>query len=98
MRFMRSSIVGDALSGVLSCEVELLSSQLGRHLVLIAESDLNDPRVVQVREANGYGIDAQWSDDFHHALHTVLTGRKRGYYEDFGSWAAGEGLEERFRL
>jgi maltooligosyltrehalose trehalohydrolase len=69
----------------LSCEVERLSSHLGRQLVLIAESDLNDPRVVTAREANGYGIDAQWSDDFHHALHTVLTGEQNGYYEDFGT-------------
>lgn len=71
----------------LSCEVDALASQLGRQFVLIAESDLNDPRIVTSREANGYGIDAQWSDDFHHALHTVLTGEKSGYYEDFGSLA-----------
>lgn len=71
----------------LSTEVDALASQLGRHLVLIAESDLNDPRIVTSREANGYGIDAQWSDDFHHALHTVLTGERNGYYEDFGSLA-----------
>lgn len=71
----------------LSTEVDALASQLGRHLVLIAESDLNDPRIVTSREANGYGIDAQWSDDFHHALHNVLTGERNGYYEDFGSLA-----------
>jgi maltooligosyltrehalose trehalohydrolase len=71
----------------LSSEVDALASQLGRHLVLIAESDLNDPRIVTSREANGYGIDAQWSDDFHHALHTVLTGEHNGYYQDFGSLA-----------
>lgn len=71
----------------LSTEVHALASQLGRHVVLIAESDLNDPRIVTSREANGYGIDAQWSDDFHHALHTVLTGESKGYYEDFGSLA-----------
>jgi maltooligosyltrehalose trehalohydrolase len=58
----------------LSTEVDALASQYGRHLVLIAESNLNDPRIVTSREANGYGIDAQWNDDFHHALHTVLTG------------------------
>ncbi len=69
----------------LSCEVEVLSNTSGRHLVLIAESDLNDPRIVTSREANGYGINAQWSDDFHHALHTVLTGEQKGYYEEFGS-------------
>lgn len=68
-------------------EVDTLEAQLERHLVLIAESDLNQPLVVTPREANGYGIDAQWSDDFHHALHTVLTGERDGYYADFGSLA-----------
>jgi maltooligosyltrehalose trehalohydrolase len=71
----------------LSAQVDRLSSQLAKHFVLIAESDLNDPRVVRSREAGGFGIDAQWSDDFHHALHTVLTGEKNGYYSDFGSLA-----------
>jgi maltooligosyltrehalose trehalohydrolase len=69
----------------LSAEVETLSAALGRTLVLVAESDLNDPRVVRPREAGGYGMDAQWSDDFHHALHAVLTGERDGYYADFGS-------------
>ena len=69
----------------LSCEVELLSSHTGRPFVLIAESELNDPRIVTPREANGYGIDAQWSDDFHHGIHTVLTGELNGYYEEYGS-------------
>lgn len=71
----------------LSTEVDALASELGRHLVLIAESDLNDPRVVTSREAGGFGCDAQWSDDFHHALHTVLTGERDGYYKDFGTFA-----------
>jgi maltooligosyltrehalose trehalohydrolase len=48
-------------------------------MVLIAESDLNDPRVVRPPEIGGYGLTAQWSDDFHHALHTVLTGERAGY-------------------
>jgi maltooligosyltrehalose trehalohydrolase len=69
----------------LACEVRDLEGQTGRHLSLIAESDLNDPRVVWPREIGGYGIQAQWSDDFHHALHTVLTGERDGYYADFGS-------------
>jgi maltooligosyltrehalose trehalohydrolase len=69
----------------LSSEVAALASELGRDLILIAESDLNDPRVVTGRYARGLGMDAQWSDDFHHALHTVLTGERSGYYEDFGS-------------
>lgn len=71
----------------LSSEVDALASQLGRHLVIIAESDLNDPRIVTNREAGGFGCDAQWSDDFHHALHSVITGEKDGYYEDFGTLA-----------
>jgi maltooligosyltrehalose trehalohydrolase len=70
----------------LSRDVEALSSQVGKHFVLIAESDLNDPRIVTSREAGGYGIDAQWCDEFHHALHSVLTGEQKGYYEDFGSF------------
>ena len=70
----------------LSAEVEVLAAALGRRLVLIAESDLNDPRVVRPREAGGYGIDAQWSDDFHHALFTVLHHEEGwGYYSDFGT-------------
>ncbi|MPZ76896.1 MAG: malto-oligosyltrehalose trehalohydrolase [Deltaproteobacteria bacterium] len=71
----------------LVCEVAGLEAQSGRHLVLIAESDLNDPRVVRSQEIGGYGIQAQWSDDFHHALHAVLTGESDGYYADFGSLA-----------
>jgi maltooligosyltrehalose trehalohydrolase len=67
----------------LAMAVEDLSSGLARDLVLIAESDLNDPRVIRARELGGYGIDAQWSDDFHHALHSALTGEQDGYYEDF---------------
>ncbi len=71
----------------LSSEVEVLSSTLGRDLVLIAESDLNDPRVVTPREASGFGMDAQWSDDFHHSLFTVLykSPEGMGYYDDFGT-------------
>jgi maltooligosyltrehalose trehalohydrolase len=71
----------------LALEVEQLESELGRGLVLIAESDLNDPRLIRSREAGGYGCHAQWSDDFHHALHAVLTGERDGYYADFGAIA-----------
>ncbi len=63
--------------------VEELSRATGRRLHLIAESDLNDPRVVSPPAAGGYGLSAQWCDDFHHALHTLLTGERQGYYEDF---------------
>ena len=57
----------------------------GRPCYLIAESDLNDPRIVRTPATGGYGLDGQWSDDFHHALHTVLTGERHGYYADFGA-------------
>jgi len=72
----------------LSAEVDVASAKHGRRMVLIAESDLNDPRIVRPREAGGYGIDAQWSDDFHHALFTLLhsEGEGKGYYDDFGSF------------
>ena len=69
----------------LAVEVSALSDEVGRPLALVAESDLNDPRLITTREAGGYGLDAQWSDDFHHALHAVVTRESFGYYEDFGS-------------
>ena len=69
----------------LAVEVEALAASVGRPLFLVAESDLNDPRVVRRREVGGYGMDAQWSDDFHHAIHAALTGERDGYYADFGS-------------
>ena len=71
----------------LATEVDTLTTETGCHYFLIAESDLNDPRIIRPREAGGYGIDAQWSDDFHHALVTILTGDRSGYYEDFGEYA-----------
>lgn len=71
----------------LADEVKKLGAHLGRHLVLIAESDLNDPRLLWPPERGGFGLDAQWSDDFHHALHAVLTRERNGYYSDFGSLA-----------
>ncbi len=71
----------------LATEVNALSSELDRRLVLIAESNLNDPKVVTPRFAGGYGCDAQWTDDLHHALHALLTGEQDGYYQDFGSLA-----------
>jgi len=81
----------------LAGEVKRLEAHLGRSLVLIAESDLNEPRVVTPTEAGGYGIDAQWSDDFHHALHSVLTGERAGYYQDFGTLGdVGRALENAF--
>ena len=69
----------------LTSEVAALETALGRRLVVIAESDLNDPRVVTSREAGGLGADAQWSDDFHHALFAALAPKSaNGYYSDFG--------------
>jgi maltooligosyltrehalose trehalohydrolase len=73
----------------LTDETRELATRLGRRLTLIAESDLNDPRVLKPCEIGGYGMDAQWSDDFHHALFAVLHsgGGEKGYYIDFGSVA-----------
>jgi maltooligosyltrehalose trehalohydrolase len=65
--------------------VEELSQKLGRKFYLIAESDLNDVRVIRPQELGGYGLDAQWSDDFHHALRTVLTKETGAYLGDFGT-------------
>lgn len=66
-------------------EVDALATAVGRPLFLIAESDRNDPSFVRSRDAGGYGLDAAWADEWHHALHAVLTGERAGYYEDFGS-------------
>ncbi|HEV3362547.1 MAG TPA: DUF3459 domain-containing protein, partial [Acidimicrobiia bacterium] len=75
-------------------QVWTLQSRLGRRKFLIAESDLNDPKLVRAPEAGGFGLDAAWSDDFHHALHAALTGETAGYYEDFGGLALlGRALE-----
>ena len=68
----------------LATETAELARRTGRNLILIAENDVNDPRVVTVPGRGGYGIDAQWNEDFHHTLHTVLTEEKTGYYSDFG--------------
>jgi len=62
-----------------------LSARVGRPLSLIAESDLNDPRLITPREFGGYGLAAQWCDDVHHAIHTAVSGERQGYYADFGS-------------
>ena len=67
----------------MAVETAALSAHLRRPLTLIAESDLNDTLLVRPREAGGYGLDAQWSDDFHHAVHVALSGETTGYYADF---------------
>ncbi|MBT2389105.1 malto-oligosyltrehalose trehalohydrolase [Streptomyces sp. ISL-1] len=69
----------------LSTAVDAVSAETGRPLFLIAESDLCDPRTTRPRAAGGLGLHAQWNDDFHHALHTVLTGESQGYYADFAA-------------
>jgi maltooligosyltrehalose trehalohydrolase len=68
---------------ILSEEIERLQAEIGRQIFLIAESDLNDRRVLLPRGADGLGMDAQWSDDFHHSVHVRLTAEDLGYYADF---------------
>ncbi len=68
----------------LSESVETLGGRLGRKLWLIGESDLNDSRLIAPPALGGYGLDGVWCDDFHHALHTLLTGEREGYYQDYG--------------
>jgi maltooligosyltrehalose trehalohydrolase len=69
----------------LAVAVDGLAAASGRPLVLIAESDMNNPRLITPREAGGYGLSAQWNDDFHHAVHALVTGERQGYYGDFGT-------------
>ena len=69
----------------LAAEIEALGDELRRATFVIAESDLNDSRFVRSRDAGGYGFEAAWADDWHHAMHATLTGERTGYYEDFGS-------------
>jgi maltooligosyltrehalose trehalohydrolase len=85
----------DAIHGIMDFSASPFLSELAgavrdlrkeenRMAYLIPESDLNDARIVTPTDEGGYGLDAQWSDDFHHALHTLLTGERDGYYGDFG--------------
>ncbi|NEW29434.1 malto-oligosyltrehalose trehalohydrolase [Nocardia cyriacigeorgica] len=71
----------------LAAETERLAAYLGRPLTLIAESDLNDPRLITPRAAGGHGLAGQWNDDLHHAIHAAVSGERQGYYVDFGSLA-----------
>ena len=68
----------------LAAAVHEEGERLNRRIAVIPESALNDTRLIRSRELGGYGLDAQWNDDFHHALHVLLTGEKTGYYRDFG--------------
>ena len=82
----------DAIHGIIDTSAhpflqELAEAADGHHrpFLLIAETDQNDARIVTPRDAGGLGLHAQWSDDFHHALHALLTDERQGYYEDFGT-------------
>jgi maltooligosyltrehalose trehalohydrolase len=75
-------------------EVGAWAKGAGRRVQIIAESDLNDVRLIRPPEQGGFGLDGQWNDDFHHALHTLLTGERQGYYLDFG---AADDLAKAFR-
>ncbi len=79
----------------LALAVEPLSRDSGYKRILIGECDLNDTRFIDPVHKGGYGLDSQWCDEFHHALHTLLTGEQEGYYEDFGSL---EQLAQSYRL
>jgi maltooligosyltrehalose trehalohydrolase len=81
----------------MATETDWLAQQVGRPLSLVAESDLNDPRLITPRDHYGHGITAQWDDDIHHAIHTAVSGERQGYYADFGSLATlGETLRRGF--
>lgn len=67
----------------LNAAVHARARELGRRVFSIAESDLNDPRVILERESYGLGFDSQWADDYHHSLHVLLTGESDGYYAGF---------------
>jgi maltooligosyltrehalose trehalohydrolase len=98
----------DAIHGIVDCNAQpflrLLAQAVhefarhsGRKIYLIAESDLNDVRYIRPAESGGFGLDAQWSDDFHHAVHALLTGEQSGYYKDFGGLEQlGKAFEEGF--
>jgi maltooligosyltrehalose trehalohydrolase len=95
MEFHLDSLRLDAVHGIpdfsaqpflqqLALKVKERVRGLKRRVYLIPESDLNDTRLIRSRELGGFGLDAQWNDDFHHSLHTLLTGEQTGYYQDFG--------------
>jgi len=68
----------------LSMKVDELETETGKSYILIAESDMNDVKVISDYQGGGYGLEAQWTDDFHHAVHTLITGELEGYYSDYG--------------
>ncbi len=76
-------------------EVRALETTLGRPLVLVGEYDEHDPKVVTERARGGWGLDAHWNDDFHHAVHVLVTGERTGYYADFAEPEAVQRILER---
>jgi maltooligosyltrehalose trehalohydrolase len=79
----------------LDAVIRELEQQLNRRIYLFPESDLNDTRLIRVREVGGFNLDAQWCDDFHHALITLLTNEQDGYYQDFGQlWQLAKSYRE----
>jgi maltooligosyltrehalose trehalohydrolase len=81
----------------LASSVQQQAARLNRIISVIAESDLNDTRIIEQPATGGYGLDGQWNDDFHHALRVVLTGEQLGYYEDFhGLMDLGTAVREGF--
>ncbi len=69
----------------LADRIREMNQNQSREVFLMAESDLNDPKIIASPSENGFGLDAQWCDDFHHSLHALLTGERNGYYADFGT-------------
>jgi len=69
----------------LAASVHRRGKKLNRKIYLFGESAANNARLIRPQESGGYGLDAQWNDDFHHVLHVLLTGEKTGYYQDFGT-------------
>ncbi|MDE3136016.1 MAG: malto-oligosyltrehalose trehalohydrolase [Acidobacteriota bacterium] len=81
----------------LGAPVHQRAAELGRRVQVFAESDRNDARLVRERDRGGLGLDGSWNDDFHHAVHALLTGERNGYYLDFGSVAdLAKALHENF--
>lgn len=78
----------------LNLAVDTLEEKTGRSYTIIAETDLNDSRIITPYEQGGFQLEGQWADDFHHSLHTLLTGEKSGYYSDYGNLSY---LEKSFR-
>jgi maltooligosyltrehalose trehalohydrolase len=81
----------------LKTEVQKSARSLGRKVQVIAESELNDSQIVRPSQKGGYGLDSQWSDDFHHSIHRLLTGEHNGYYQDFsGLKSVAKALQDGF--